>query len=52
MRDKPVIEPVVNGPLLVRDLRNFRNSRDEAIETNLSAMGHTGKQTSKMIRIR
>ena len=32
MRNKPIIEPVVNGPLLVRDLKDFRNSRGEAIE--------------------
>ena len=33
MRDKPIIDPVVNGPLLVRDLKDFKNSRDESIET-------------------
>jgi len=33
MTDKPVIEPTVNGPLLVKNLKDFRNSRGDAIET-------------------
>lgn len=33
MTDKPIIEPVVNGPLLVRNLGDFRNSSGDAIET-------------------
>ena len=30
---KPCIEPLVNGPYLVRNLKDFKNSRGEAIET-------------------
>ncbi len=33
MTDKPIIEPVVNGPFLVKNLRDFRNSRGDTIET-------------------
>jgi CDGSH-type Zn-finger protein len=33
MKDKPSIEPVVNGHYLVKNLKDFRNSRGEAIET-------------------
>ena len=33
MKDKPSIEPVVNGPYLVKNLKDFRNSRGAAIET-------------------
>ncbi len=32
MIDKPIIEPLVNGPLLVKNLKGFKNSRGNAIE--------------------
>jgi len=35
MTDKPAIEPVVNGPFLVKNLKDFRNSRGDAIKTKL-----------------
>ena len=34
MKEKPSIEPVVNGPYLVKNLKDFSNSRSEAIETH------------------
>jgi CDGSH-type Zn-finger protein len=33
MKDRPSIEPVVNGPYKVKNLENFRNYDGEAIET-------------------
>ena len=35
MTDKPAIEPIVNGPFLVKNLKDFRNSRGDTIETKL-----------------
>ena len=32
MIDKPIIEPLVNGPLLVKNLKDFKNSKGNAIE--------------------
>jgi predicted metal-binding protein len=32
MADKPSIAPVVNGPYLVKNLKDFMNSKGEAVE--------------------
>ena len=32
-KQKPSIEPLVNGPYLVKNLREFRNSKGETIKT-------------------
>ena len=35
MTDKPAIELVVNGPFLVKNVKDFRNSRGDTIKTKL-----------------
>ena len=32
-QDKPIVEPTPNGPYLVKNLTDFRNSREEPIQT-------------------
>ena len=48
MTDKPSIEPEVNGPYLVKNLKDFRNSGGEAIETkpvmSLCSCGASGNK--------
>ena len=48
MTDKPTIEPVVNGPYLVKNLKDFRNSRGEVVETkpvmDLCSCGASGNK--------
>ena len=48
MTDKPIIGPVVNGPLLVKNLSDFRNSSGDAIETKpVMALCRCGASKSK-----
>lgn len=32
VQEEPIIEPIINGPFRVKNLKDFRNSREEAIE--------------------
>ena len=48
MIDKPIIEPVVNGPFLVKNLKDFRNSRGDTIETKpVMALCRCGGSSNK-----
>ncbi len=48
MIDKPSIEPVVNGPFLVKNLKDFRNSRGDTIETKpVMALCRCGGSSNK-----
>ncbi len=48
MKDKPSIEPIVNGSYLVRNLKDFKNSKGEAIEVKpVMLLCRCGKSKSK-----
>ncbi len=48
MKDKTSIEPIVNGRYLVRNLKDFRNSKGEAIEVKpVMLLCRCGKSKSK-----
>jgi len=48
MTGKPIIEPLVNGPLLVKNLSEFKNSKGETIETKqVMALCRCGGSASK-----
>ena len=48
MTDKPIIEPLVNGALLVKNLKDLRNSKGERIETRpVMSLCRCGKSGNK-----